>query len=29
VTASIVRGQIVVVDLEPVVGHEQGRLRPA
>jgi mRNA interferase MazF len=28
VTASIVRGQIVVVDLEPVVGHEQGRLRP-
>ena len=23
-----VRGQIVEVDLDPVVGHEQGRLRP-
>jgi mRNA interferase MazF len=28
VTARTVRGQIVEVDLEPVVGHEQGRLRP-
>jgi mRNA interferase MazF len=28
VTARAVRGQIVEVDLEPVVGHEQGRLRP-
>ena len=27
-TAHIVRGQLVEVDLEPVVGHEQGRLRP-
>ena len=26
--ASTVRGQIVEVDLDPVVGHEQGRLRP-
>lgn len=24
----IVRGQILEVDLDPVVGHEQGRLRP-
>jgi mRNA interferase MazF len=28
VMARIVRGQIVEVDLDPVVGHEQGRLRP-
>jgi mRNA interferase MazF len=28
VTARTVRGQIVEVDLDPVVGHEQGRLRP-
>jgi mRNA interferase MazF len=28
VTAHTVRGQIVEVDLDPVVGHEQGRLRP-
>ena len=27
-TAYTVRGQIVEVDLEPVVGHEQGRVRP-
>lgn len=27
-TARLVRGQIVEVDLDPVVGHEQGRLRP-
>ena len=27
-TARTVRGQIVEVDLDPVVGHEQGRLRP-
>jgi mRNA interferase MazF len=26
--ARTVRGQIVEVDLDPVVGHEQGRLRP-
>ena len=28
VTPRTVRGQIVEVDLDPVVGHEQGRLRP-
>ena len=28
VTARAMRGQLVEVDLEPVVGHEQGRLRP-
>jgi len=28
VTARTVRGQIVEVDLDPVVGHEQDRLRP-
>ena len=28
VTARTVRGQIVEVDLDPVVGHEQGRSRP-
>jgi mRNA interferase MazF len=28
VTGRIVRGQIVEVDLEPVVGHEQGKSRP-
>jgi mRNA interferase MazF len=28
VTVHSVRGQIVEVDLDPVVGHEQGRLRP-
>jgi len=28
VTARTMRGQIVEVDLDPVVGHEQGRLRP-
>src|SRR5271165_4319214 len=28
VTAPTVRGQVVEVDLDPVVGHEQGRLRP-
>jgi mRNA interferase MazF len=28
VTARIVRGQIVEVDLDPVVGHEQGRCWP-
>jgi len=28
VTGPIARGQIVAVDLDPVVGHEQGRLRP-
>ena len=27
-TGPIVRGQVVEVDLDPVVGHEQGRLRP-
>ena len=27
-TARTMRGQIVEVDLDPVVGHEQGRLRP-
>jgi mRNA interferase MazF len=28
VTARTVRGQVVEVDLDPVVGHEQGRPRP-
>ena len=28
VTARTVRGQIIEVDLDPVVGHEQGRMRP-
>ncbi len=27
-TASYRRGMVVLVDLEPVVGHEQGRIRP-
>ena len=27
-SAHIVRGQIVEVDLDPVIGHEQGRMRP-
>jgi mRNA interferase MazF len=28
VNARTARGQVVEVDLDPVVGHEQGRLRP-
>jgi len=28
VSARIVRGLILEVDLDPVVGHEQGRMRP-
>lgn len=27
-TDRLVRGQVVEVDLDPVVGHEQGKLRP-
>ena len=27
-TGRLVRGQLVEVDLDPIVGHEQGRIRP-